>query len=74
MSEKEQMVADMQYLIEQLAPTTNPKEVIPGLSKMFYATNSFEGDVALVTRIKQICDQYNINIVDTSDDEDFADE
>jgi hypothetical protein len=61
---------DIKFLLK-LAPAYNPDDVEPGLAKMFYATDSYEGDVALVSRIKDIMDRYDIQEV-APEDEDFA--
>jgi len=60
---------DIRFLLK-LAPASDPNDVVPDLAKMFYATGSYEGDVALVGRIKDIMDRYDIHEV-APEDEDF---
>ena len=62
---------DIKFLLK-LAPASDPNDVVPDLAKMFYATGSYEGDLALVRRVKEIMDRYDIHEV-APEDEDFAD-
>ena len=62
---------DIRFLLK-LAPASDPNDVVPDLAKMFYATGSYEGDLALVSRVKEIMDRYDIHEV-APEDEDFAD-
>ena len=66
------MQADIKFLIETLAPASDPNEVVPHLSRMFYATGSYDGDIELATKIKSMCDRYDIEIEEI--EEDFADD
>ena len=65
----EKVKDDIKFLL-QLAPASDPNDVVPDLAKMFYATGSYEGDLALVSRVKEIMDRYDIHEVDP-EDEDF---
>lgn len=60
---------DIRFLLK-LAPASDPRDVEPNLSPMFYVTGSYEGDVELVTRIRDIRDRYDIHEV-APEDEDF---
>ena len=62
---------DIKFLLK-LAPASDPSDVVPDLAKMFYATGSYEGDLALVSRVKEIMDRYDIHEV-APEDEDFED-
>lgn len=65
----EEVKDDIRFLLT-LAPASNPDDVEPNLSKMFYVTGSYEGDVALVSRIKDIRDRYDLHEV-APEEEDF---
>ena len=60
---------DIKFLLA-LAPATNPTDVEPNLAPMFYQTGTYEGDVELVSRVKDIMDRYDIHEVDP-EEEDF---
>ena len=61
---------DIRFLLK-LAPASDPNDVVPDLAKMFYQTGSYEGDLALVSRVREIMDRYDIHEV-APEDEDFA--
>jgi len=63
----EQLHEDLKYLLS-FAPAQCPSEVIEGLSPMFYITNTYDGDVEIAQRIKDIHVRYNIKIDDEDED------
>lgn len=65
----EKVKNDITFLLS-LAPASDPKDVVPNLSPMFYVTGTYEGDVDLAGRIKEIKDRYDIQEV-APEDEDF---
>ena len=60
---------DIKFLLK-LAPASNPSDVAPDLAPMFYVTGTYEGDVKLISRVKDIMDRYDIHEV-APEDEDF---
>lgn len=64
-----QVREDIEFLLG-FAPALDPEQVAPGLASMFYATGTYEGDVELARKVKEICERYDI-ILDYDNDEDF---
>lgn len=52
---------DIEFLL-RFIPATDPKQVERGLAPMFYITGTYEGDVELATKVKEICDRYGIEL------------
>lgn len=65
----EEVKDDIKFLLK-LAPASDPGDVVPDLGDMFYVTGSYEGDVELISRVKEIMDRYDIHEV-APEDEDF---
>ena len=65
----EQVKEDIKFLLS-FTPASDPAEVEPGLAPMFYITLTYEGDVALAKRVKEIRDRYHIE-VENPEEEDF---
>lgn len=55
----EQVKSDMEFLLT-FTPAKDPREVERGLSPMFYVTGTYEGDIELAQRVKDIRDRYDI--------------
>lgn len=60
MYDPEQIKKDITLLLS-FAPATDPEDVIEGLCPTFYITGTYEGDLAIVERIKIIKDRYGID-------------
>ena len=60
MTQDEQVQQDIRFLLS-FCPAYKTESVFPGLSPMFYLTGTYNGDVALVTRIEEIIARYQIN-------------
>lgn len=65
----DQVRKDIEFLLS-FAPALDPEQVSPGLAPMFYVTGTYEGDVELARKVKEICDRYDI-ILDYDNSEDF---
>lgn len=65
-----QIRQDLEYLLS-FVPARCREDVDKGLAPMFYVTGTYEGDIALADRVKEICERYNIE--ENDDDEDFVD-
>lgn len=65
----EKVRSDIEYLLG-FVPATHPDQVSKGLAPMFYITGTYEGDVALASRVQEICERYDI-VLDHDEDEDF---
>lgn len=65
----EKVKDDITFLLN-LAPASDPNDVEPNLAPMFYITGTYDGDVTLVSRIKEIRDRYDIHDI-APEDEDF---
>lgn len=63
-----QVKEDVEFLLEYM-PATDPSQVVDGLASMFYVTGTYEGDLALATRVRDIQERYEIAQQD--DEEDF---
>lgn len=61
---------DIRFLLKLAPSALDPNDVEPDLSPMFYVTGSYEGDLKLVTRIRDIRERYNIHEI-APEDEDF---
>lgn len=61
-----QLKSDIEFLLS-FAPCDDPEEVPEGLNPMFYFTNTYDGDVKLAQRIRDIKDRYLNN--DNSDND-----
>ena len=66
----EEVKDDIRFLLDLAPSALDPSDVEPNLAPMFYVTGSYEGDVKLVSRIKQIRDRYDLQEV-APEDEDF---
>lgn len=60
---------DIEFLL-RFIPATDPKQVEQGLAPMFYITGTYEGDVSLATKVKEICDRYGI-VIHNDEEEDY---
>jgi len=58
---KDNITEDVKFLLS-FAPATHVKDVHPGLMPMFYISGSYEGDRALVQRIQDIVERYEIDV------------
>ena len=67
----EQLKRDLEYLLS-FAPAQCPSEVEPDLSPMFYVTASYDGDIAIAQRIKDIRDRYGVTIDHDDEDMEFS--
>ena len=65
----EKVKDDITFLLN-LAPASDPNDVEPNLAPMFYITGTYDGDVTLVSRIKEIRDRYDIHDI-APEDKDF---
>lgn len=63
---------DMEFLLN-FVPTTDPDLVVPDLLSFNYLTGRYEGDLQLVTRIKEIVDKYKLQVPE-GDLDDLCDE
>lgn len=63
----EQVKEDVEFLLEYM-PATDPSQVVDGLASMFYVTGTYEGDVALATRIRDIRERYDVASHDEEED------
>ena len=66
----EEVKDDIRFLLKLAPSALDPKDVEPDLSPMFYFTGSYEGDLELITRIRDIRDRYDIHEI-APEDEDF---
>ncbi len=66
----EEVKDDIRFLLKLAPSALDPNEVEKDLSPMFYVTGSYEGDLELVTRIRDIRDRYDIHEI-APEDEDF---
>lgn len=71
--ESETLKEDLKFLIS-FVPARTTTEVVEGLSKMYYVTGSYEGDVELATRIENIMERHGIDPSEIDENEDFEDE
>ncbi len=60
---------ELKFLLS-FAPAQSPEHVVPGLAPMFYVTLTYEGDLALATRIAEIRERHGI---DEDEIEDYND-
>lgn len=67
----EKVREDIEFLLTFI-PASDPNQVEQGLAPMFYITGTYEGDVKLATRVKEICERYDITTTN-DEEEDFAD-
>lgn len=65
----EQVRKDMEFLLS-FTPASDPSEVEPNLTTMFYITGTYEGDVKIAEKVKAIRDRYDIMTIDP-EEEDF---
>lgn len=65
----DQVRKDIEFLLS-FAPANDPDQVSEGLAPMFYITGTYEGDVKLARRVKEICERYGI-VLDYDETEDF---
>lgn len=63
---------DIKFLLS-FAPALCPSQVTPGLGPMFYITTSYEGDLALATKIAEIRERNGIELDDVEDIEEACD-
>lgn len=61
---------DIRFLLTLAPSALDPNDVAPDLSPMFYVTGSYEGDVKLISRIKDIRERYDLHEM-APEDEDF---
>ncbi len=66
-----QIQEDLEFLVS-FAPAKDPLKVEQGLAPMFYVTGSYNGDVALATRVQKICERYGL-VEENPEDEDYVD-
>ena len=66
----EEVKDDIRFLLKLAPSALDPNEVEKDLSPMFYVTGTYEGDLELVTRIRDIRERYDIHEV-APEDEDF---
>lgn len=57
----EQAIKDMNFLLS-FAPATCPSEVAPGLFAACYLTGTYEGDVKVAERVKEIVDRHGLTV------------
>ena len=67
----EKVKDDITFLLS-FTPAADPADVVPKMSPMMYVTGTYEGDFALISRVKEIRDRYGIVEI-APEDEDFAD-
>jgi len=60
MIDKSTIKEDIMFLIS-FAPATSEDEVVEGLFPTAYITNTYEGDVKIAKRVREICERYGIN-------------
>ena len=64
-----QVKEDVEFLLEFM-PATDPAQVAEGLADMFYVTGTYEGDVEIATRVRDIRERYEI-VAQDDEEEDF---
>jgi hypothetical protein len=65
-----QVKEDVEFLLEFM-PATEPSQVREGLATMFYVTGTYEGDVELADRVRDIRERYEI-VAQNDEEEDFG--
>ena len=65
-----QVKEDVEFLLEFM-PAKDPAEVAEGLAPMFYVTGTYEGDVKLADRVRDIRERYEI-VAQNDEEEDFG--
>ena len=65
----DQVRKDIEFLLS-FAPANDPNQVAEGLMSMAYVTGTYDGDVKLARRVKEICERYGI-VLDYDETEDF---
>ena len=66
----EEVKDDIRYLLKLAPSALDPNDVEPNLAPMFYVIGSYEGDLELITRIRDIRERYDIHEI-APEDEDF---
>lgn len=69
----ETIQSDIEFLVSFL-PARRVKDVEPGWAPMFYITGTYEGDIAIMQRIEEICQKYNLDLHSHDAKEDFVGE
>ena len=65
-----QVKEDVEFLLEFM-PAKDPSQVAEGLAPMFYVTGTYEGDVELAGRVRDIRERYEI-VAQNDEEEDFG--